>query len=481
MAENKAGNTDPGLIQTLSSLQFGLVILIVIACVSVIGTILPQGRPPSFYAEHYNSAVNFVIMVFRFDNTYRSPLFIGLLALFGLNLFLCSVVKFPSVLTRAFKPDMNPEQHVIAAMPVSFKAGGLTVDDIQCAFAENGFSCRKTAGNRLYGEKGRLGYLGASTVHISLLLMLAGGMASLLTGVRGHIILEEGERTDSAMVTETLSIPLGFELSLDKFEVEFYEGFPERPKSYTSSVTVTTPDGGSFGKEIRVNSPLMMNNLTVYQSSYGIVDPAAAQTADNDTAHVSLMLKGAPESMPPVAEFSMTMGETYPVPGFGDTLGIRLAELHRSFRRGGGQSSELNPAVRVDILANGEARWSVYAFVNFPGLNMPMYDDLPLSVTMTGIGMFEQETAAGDAGEKYYTVLGVVRDRGIPLMWAGSIVMMIGLLLSFYLRPRRIWVVEENGTVFIGGRAKGDTGSLEALVRRALKTARGNKPPVDAP
>ena len=49
MAENKTGNTDPGLIQTLSSLQFGLIILIVIACLSVVGTILKQRKPTSFY------------------------------------------------------------------------------------------------------------------------------------------------------------------------------------------------------------------------------------------------------------------------------------------------------------------------------------------------------------------------------------------------------------------------------------------------
>ncbi len=83
MSSSEKNTSDPGLIKTLSSLQFGLVILISIACVAIVGTVIPQGRAPVFYREHYGAFVNLLINVFRFNNTYNSPLFLGLLALFG--------------------------------------------------------------------------------------------------------------------------------------------------------------------------------------------------------------------------------------------------------------------------------------------------------------------------------------------------------------------------------------------------------------
>ena len=110
---------DQGLLKTLSSIQFGIIILIVIVVVSIVGTLIPQSRSPEFYDEHYGNIVNFLITIFQFNTTYRSPLFIGLLCLFGLNLFLCSIIKFPTILRKTFRSDTSPDIEKITKMPVS--------------------------------------------------------------------------------------------------------------------------------------------------------------------------------------------------------------------------------------------------------------------------------------------------------------------------------------------------------------------------
>ena len=58
---------DPGIIKTLSSIQFGITVLIAIAIVSIIGTVIPQDRSADFYQEHYGVIINFLTNVFRFD------------------------------------------------------------------------------------------------------------------------------------------------------------------------------------------------------------------------------------------------------------------------------------------------------------------------------------------------------------------------------------------------------------------------------
>jgi len=360
MSSSENNTSDPGLIKTLSSIQFGLVLLISIACVAVVGTVIPQGRPPFFYREHYSAFVNLLINVFRFDNTYRSPLFLGLLALFGLNLSLCSILRLPGFLKRTFKPNLFPDSGSISRMPVSIAVSENSLEDVLKSFNEAGFPLRRVDKKRLFGEKGRYGYLGAFTVHLSLLVLLIGGMISLITGFRGVITLYEGESTDAAVVIPRLnrgneySIPLGFEIVLDSFDVVFYEDFPGRPKSYTSSVTVTLPDGESFKKDIRVNTPLMLNNITVFQSSYGLSEGSFTSSAVNDTAAVAVRLKGAPETMPPVTTLDMVIGERYSVPGFGDSITVSLAELHRNFKGAADISGELNPAIKIVVLVDND-------------------------------------------------------------------------------------------------------------------------------
>lgn len=462
MNTSEKDKVDTGLIKTLSSLQFALVVLITIAVVAVIGTIIPQGRSLDFYQERYGDFVNLLIRVFRFDNTYRSPLFLGLLGLFGINLILCSLAKIPAVVRKTFKPDLNPGSDKIARLQVSVSLENSSLDNIGKAFDKAGFRLRQVNERRLFGEKGRLGYLGAYIVHLSILLFLCGGVLSLVTGFRGYIVLREGESTKTAIISEEYTIPLGFEIKLDSFDVAYYEDFPGRPKSYTSSVTVTHPDAGTFKKDIRVNNPLMLNNLTVYQSSFGTSEPQAY----DDTARIEVRLKDAPETMPPAATIGMVLNEDYTIPGLGDSLKVSLTEVHRDFKKLASVSGEENPAVRINVMIFEQMRWSVYAFKNFPGLNMPMYDDLPVVFSLLDI------SASGTAAEEkdsYYTVLGVVSDRGIPVMWSGAICMIIGLFLSFYIRPRRIWALEKNGTILIGGTVKGDPEPFRNFVKRTLQ------------
>ncbi len=460
---------DWGLIKTISSVQFGITVLIAIAFVSVVGTIIPQNRSVSFYQEHYGVMTNFFINVFRFDITYRSPLFIGLLGLFGLNLILCSIINFPVRLRSTFKPNITPSAKKICDMPVRASLEKESLDNIKKAFAESGFPLRVVDDNRLYGEKGRLGYLGSSFVHLSILIFLLGGLVRMATVKKGYIVLEKGQSESVMTLDDESNVPLGFELKLNSFIVEFYPDFPGRPKSYTSTVTVKESEKKEYSKDISVNHPLMLNGFTIYQSSYGLSENAQSVYASNDTALVEVRLKGASDDIPPIVTLDMVHGKNYAVPGFGDSIKVSMAELYRNFKGIQSVSGETNPAVKLNIFVNDEIKWSVYTFRNFPGMNMPMYDDIDLSFSMLDIKFGE------DVGADYYTVLGVVSDRGVILMWTGALLMMLGLFTSLYIRPKRIWVYNDNGTILIGGVRKGDNEPMRRYVNKIVKKVEKNK------
>jgi len=468
MNSSKKKKSEPGLIATFSSIQFGLVVLISIVVVAMIGTVIHQGRSIQFYDEHYGDVVNSLIRVFRLNNTYRSPLFIGLLGLFGMNLVLCSLARFTKLFRKTFMPDRSPNAEGIAAKTIKASIESHSLENVQSAFKKAGFPLHRVDDTHLFGEKGRLGYLGAFIVHLSLLVLLLGGIISLATGQRGYVSLQKGDSASKAFVDEEKTFPLGFEVKLDSFNVAYYDNFHDRPKSFTSSVTVTHPDGRTIKKDIRVNHPLMLNNLTIYQSSYGDAGDRQIMSASGDTALITFSLKGAPESMPPVKTLDMVIGEEYLVPVSGDSFKVRLAELHRNFRRGSSPSDTLGPVVKVDIIKPGEKQWSVYAFRDFPGYNMPIFNDLDLVFSMLVIKMSGKEKDKGEQGE-YYTVLGVVKDRGIPVIWAGSVLIIIGLFLSFYIRPRRVWILKENSAILLGALVKRNPLEFKEVIKKSVK------------
>ena len=457
---------DIGLLKTLSSIQFGIIIMISIVVISVVGTIIPQGQSADYYREQYSAVTSFIIKVFRFDITYHSPLFLSLSGLLGMNLFLCSLLKFPAILKKTFMPDTVVSAEKIARLPIYVTVQDKTLDDIGKTFTSSGFRLRKIDNHRLFGEKWRIGYLGSSFIHLSLLILLLGGLVSLVTGRRGKIILEKGHSVSEVTFPGKSTIPLGFEISLNHFDVEFYEDFPGRPKSYTSSVTVTKPSLPSFDTDIRVNHPLICNGFPIFQSGYGKSKVMETAVSDNDTAIVDVRLKGIPAEVPPLAVFVMVKGVQYPVPGFEDSIKISMVELHGDFKHSRSVSGEPNPAVKLEVIVHDVVKWSVYAFKNFPRMNMPMEKDLNILFTMQDIKNSGSKIASNN--EEYYTVLGVVKDKGSQLMWAGAFIMSVGMLFSFFVRPERIWVCEVNGRILIGATTRGDHDSHRQFINKTV-------------
>ncbi len=70
------------------------------------------------------------------------------------------------------------------------------------------------------------------------------------------------------MIYSESSIDLGFDLTLNKFEVGYYPG-ESRPRSFTSYVTITERStGATHDRVISMNNPTDFGGYTLYQSSY---------------------------------------------------------------------------------------------------------------------------------------------------------------------------------------------------------------------
>ncbi|MCP4591659.1 MAG: cytochrome c biogenesis protein ResB [bacterium] len=105
--------------------------------------------------------------------------------------------------------------------------------------------------------------------HQALLVSISRGEHSFETWVQKHIPRQVAfEGGAYKLVYGSKRLPLGFNLTLDKFHLGVYPG-SRRPRSFESHVTVLDPaTGQTRSRVISMNRPLEHGGYTLYQSSY---------------------------------------------------------------------------------------------------------------------------------------------------------------------------------------------------------------------
>ncbi|MGB8932237.1 MAG: cytochrome c biogenesis protein ResB [Anaeromyxobacteraceae bacterium] len=190
-----------------------------IAAVGILGTLVLQGQPASFYRSAWG-VVGGAIVALRVDDLFHSRWFAGMAGVFGGSVILSAAQRWPPTLRN----------------------------------------------------------LGYHLSHLGLLVAVCGGAASSALAVRGRIDLRAGEAAGAVEVRgpdgSARVLPLGFELRLDRFEVERYgtPPVPEEVRAFRSTVSALGPSGVQ-GAALEVNSPLRHGGWTFYQVGYDPRDP----------------------------------------------------------------------------------------------------------------------------------------------------------------------------------------------------------------
>ncbi len=433
------------VVRFFASLKLAIVLLIIIAVASVLGTLIPQGRSAAEYAARYGGLAQPLIRL-QFTSLYHSAWFLSVLFLFALNIIVCTLTRLGPKFRRAFRPKVPSDPKALLALavkdrsrrnaPVAEAAAG-----VRAVLAKHRYRVRGAeSDNRVFllGRKRVLGWFGSDVVHIGLLVILAGGIVTGLGGFRTNLSLKEGE---------TLEVPrAGFHLRLDKFETEYY---PQGGvKDWKSSLTVL--DGGAplTSGVVEVNHPLSYGGFSFYQTGYG-------WDWDNPSLELSVNKKSD-------AAFAKTLalkvGEKVPV---GDPSGTEVVvqSFFPDFVMGEGGRAESrsaepnNPAALVEGWQAGEKVFSGWVFAQYPDFGQ-----------MHGA----KETDLAFELKRYeaaqVSVLEAARDPGVGFIWVGCILITAGFFLAFYWPPREIRVVVESAQ----GKAEVTAGGTAAKNREAF-------------
>jgi len=261
----------------------------------------------------------------------------------------------------------------------------------------------------LFSEKGKFSRLGVYITHLSLLIILIGGLMGSLYGFKGHVEILEGEAVNQIFLKardEEVSKPIDFSVRCDDFNITYYD-FPGRKekhvKEYTSALTILEDGKEVLKKTVQVNHPLHYKGLAFYQSSYGTLHDVTLgiQWKNKKEKQLLKTLEGEMVSIPNSDSRIQLLKYVPQVHNFGE--GVQL----------------------VLFKPNQEPR-VFWVLKDLPKFDPQNNNDFILT--------FEGVTS------KEYTGLQVAKDPGVWIVWIGSGLMIFGLIVSFFFSHQRVWI-----------------------------------------
>ncbi len=387
MGQAKAKHSAPAkpfsarAVDQLASVKFAVVLVAVIALACIIGTVLPQGSEVGRYLSKHPLAADRMKLfgALGLTNVFYSWWFIGLLCVLAASIATCSMRRFATM--------------------------------------------RRTAGYA------RVRALGSMLTHISMLLILAGGVIRGVWGEKGYLELREGQTATQFIESRGVKA-LPFAVHLSKFEIETYEQKPD------DQLVVRWGESGRqavLPVKLGVEQTFEDFKITVlrYVPDFAVdmqTREVASRSSRPNNPAILVAVNG------PTYQNHRWLFARFPDFDHGGASPLQMVYVAKPT---GGAIKSFKSTLRFDqrdttIEVNRPFSYQGYTFYQSG------YDPNDLS----------------------YTSLQVVKDPGVPVVYAGFGLMIAGLFIVFYLNP------------WLHGRAR-PPGAPETLTDKAARPAVG--------
>jgi cytochrome c biogenesis protein len=445
--------------QTLSSIKTGVVLIIMVVIFSAAGTVILQ-RPmtePDDMARAYSPAMLRFLDATGLTDVFHARWFVALMILVSFSIIAASVQRFPNAWRYFARPYKSPDEGfrrvlpLQAQIPVGEEEQGLGA--AERAFRHLGLKSERivrTDSFSLFSERHRISEMAVYIVHASLLLIFLGGIVDAIYGWRGFVMLTPGSASNQIELKNGVIRTLPFSIRCDATGEETYTD--GTPKKWWSKLAVVDQGREVSRKEIVVNDPLVYHGVRFYQASYG-------RTGKLD----QLILNAAPANgLGQAREISLAMNQTLALDA--DTS-VQLVEFIPDFVVQDGhvyaRSNEVsNPAVHMIVTSK-----KTNASVNF------WLPEIPgIAENATSPYVLEPK----DLKTGLFTGLQVSHEPGQWAVWAGVVLMAIGLTFVFYVIHMRFWVVpvqdaRGNVALWVGGSANRNRDAFEDRFKKLVE------------
>ncbi len=415
------------------------------------GTLIPQEtftREVDYIARYGVEGYN-TLKKLQLTNIFGSWYFLFLMALFTLNLSACTLKRL-SASWRYWKLPMSfipPEG--LRRFEHSYVLSGSVCSDaprrIRALLERHGYRVREQ-NSQILAEKWRWERFGIDIFHISLLIVIVGGLVTMLFGYRTFEIAHQGD---------TINLPgADFAVRVKRFWSENYKN-SERVMDWRTELTVIEDDKEIVTKTIEVNAPLRYKGYNFYQSAFG--------TDWQGAARVTLALFRANGTE--IGEFVGTVDDGFEVPS--ENIFVKVGAFLPDFALtenliAYSRTQRLeNPAVFVEIYdAQGLRLMRTWAFSR---PEMQTFWETALA-RVSGEMPYRVKLVGMTAPE--FTGLQITKDPGRPIVYFGFLFIILGLLVHMYFKHRQIWVHVSEGEIVISGTVRNNLRSFAQEFRR---------------
>ena len=459
----------------LTSMRTALILLLLLGIASIPGSIFPQRtQSPLKVREYFDddpAGAKWLDRFYLFD-VYGSPWFSAIYLLLFISLVGCVLPRSFHYFKEIFKDP--PSAPSLLNTMEGFQVSPASLERAEAWLKKNRFRISKT-GDSIAAEKGYLRETGNLLFHLSLIVVLLGIAGSSVFGMRGEAIVNVGERFINTPTNyDNLTPGRLFSLeSLPTFTIRVnnfsatYDRKTTQALDYELSVTTKESlDSYEVNQVVKVNKPLTFGSTRVYLQANGYSPLVTVR----DSAGL-VKFEGPVPFLPQDSNLS-SIG-AIKVPDMDPQIGFVSSFFPTAARdevRGGFSSFPelLDPRLLLSV-------WKG---------DLKMDDGVPQSIyridtkDMERIGLW-----ALSIGESYSFEVGsitfngvvpwvnlqVVRDPGKQYALIGSILAITGLLISLFIRQRRIWVREVGGKLEIAGLALNKLPGLEDEIGKMIQ------------
>ena len=405
------------LIKIVANLKLAIVLLLVIALFSIAGTVIEQGESLSFYQQNYPQEPALfgfltwqVILTLGLNHVYSTWWYLSLLVLFGSSLTACTFTRQLPALkaARNWKFYQKPRQFTKLALSTELDIG--SINTVIPLLEKRGYKVFQQD-NALYSRKGIIGRIGPIIVHAAMLLVLAGGIWGIFTGFFAQEMVPSGETFQIKNILEAgplanSHIPKDWAVRVNRFWIDYTEN--GSIDQFYSDLSVVDRQGQELKrKTIYVNEPLRYRGVTLYQTNW-------------DIAAVRVQLNNSPIFQLPMAPLNIQgsgriWGTWVPTkPDMSEGVSLITKDLQGTVLVYSPQG-QLVSAVRV-----GQG-------IEVNGATLKLIDLI------------------GSTG------LQIKADPGVPIVYTGFGLLMIGVIMS-YASYSQIWALEHENSFYFGGK-----------------------------
>ena len=272
----------------LGNLQFAIVLLLLIASFSSIGTFIEQGKDVAFYELNYPNLkplLGFVNAKFIFllglDHVYTTWWFIINIFLFVISLFSCTLIRqLPSLkFSRLWR--FYDTYKSMSKFNVKMTMSDASLTKLSFQLKNNNYNVVQEGGF-IYAYKGLIGRISPIIVHASIILILFGSVIGSASGFMTQELVPTNNLFHLRNIVNSgpfSFVPQNIEGYVKDFKIAYSdEGIIDQ--FYSDLSILDTNIDLLNSKTIYVNEPLRYKGIVFYQTDWGIT--SLTVSVDND-------------------------------------------------------------------------------------------------------------------------------------------------------------------------------------------------------